>query len=152
MRRVAIFALLVEIGFHSTALAEESTAEAHRHLIGLATFGGLLGDFAFTTFAVRGQPFHDRWLGGLEVGVTLPQVPALLYVAIDNPFDLGTTERALLIVASAWPLWLTGHGIWSLAVGSGEPPPPMHRAATWGPTVVTDGLQLAPALGVAGRF
>src|SRR5262245_46624006 len=105
MRRVAMFALLMEIGFHSTALAQDNTGTDH--LVGLATFSGLLGDFAFTTFAVRGQPFHDRWLGGLELAVTAPQVPALLYVAIDNPFQLGTAERVLLVVATAWPLWLS---------------------------------------------
>ena len=142
----------MELGFHSMAHAQETWAEQHRYLIGTATFAGLLGDFAFTTFAVRAQPFHERWLGGFEVGFTAPQVGALIYLGVDNPLSLGTTERVLLIAASAWPAWLAGHGIWSLAAGVGEPPPPVHRAATWGPTVVSDGVRLAPAFGIGGHF
>ena len=142
----------MELAFHSVAHAEDNAAADHRYLIGIASFGGLLGDFSFTAYAVRNQPIQKRWLAATEVAVTAPQVPALIYIGIENPFQLGTTERVLLIATSLWPAWLAGHGIWSLAVGGNEPEPPIHRAATWGPTVVTDGLQLAPAFGVSGRF
>ena len=149
--RAAAVAGMMELVFHSRAHAEETWAEKHRIAVGGLAFAGLMADLSFTTIAARGDPVRLRWLAVTEIAVTAPQVPALLWLGIDNPLDLGTPERLLLLAASVWPAYLVGHGVWSLLVG-GEQPLPTHRAATWGPTVLSDGVRLLPGVGVSGTF
>src|SRR5262249_43211941 len=150
---IAVLVLLVELLFHSRAHAQAGVGTSgQRDLIGAAAFIGLVGNFAFTTVAVRGQPLQPPWLATTEIILTAPQVPTMLYLAIHNTFNLETPERVVLAAGSVWPAWLACHGGWSLLVGGGEPTHPTHRAATWSPTVVSDGLHLAPAFGISGAF
>jgi len=149
---VAALVLLLEMLFHSRAHAQNNTDTGSHDLVGAAAFVGLVGNFAFTTIAVRGQPIAPAWLAVTEIIVTAPQVPTMLYLSFHNTFNLDTPERVLLAVGSLWPAWLACHGGWSLMVSGPETVPPTHRAATFSPTVVSDGLHLAPAFGISGAF
>ena len=154
--RVATLVLLMEVLFHSRAHAQNNNLgnlDVGSHdLVGAGAFIGLVVNFTFTTVAAQGKPLEPAWLALTEIIVTAPQVPTMLYLSFHNTFSLDTPERVLLAVGSLWPAALACHGGWSLMVGGAEPIHPTHRAATWSPTVVSDGIHVAPAFGISGAF
>jgi hypothetical protein len=154
MRKLACAMLvvgLVELLFPARAQAVDVWAHEHRVVVATGTFTTLVGDLTFSTYAFRLQPIAKPWLAATEIVLTAPQVPLMIWLGAGNPLDLDTPEQVLLIVGSAWPAFLAAHGLWSFFTAE-EPIPPTHRAATFAPMAVSDGLRLAPGLGISGTF
>jgi hypothetical protein len=90
-----------------------------------------------------------------ELLLTTPQVAAGSMIAA----SLHGNDRLIAIAATAWPAFLLGHSVYSLATREERVPAPFYRARLSGggaisvsPTVVSDGTQLGAGLGAIGRF
>ena len=157
MRKGIIIAALVSAGMPLHVGRAEACGQSHDYTglivmaIGVPVVAGTI-DLSFT--------IHDAAVDKSSAGASIAEifltVPQVVFGVWLSTKMTSTSDKAAILVATAWPAALTVHGLYSLSTAdpnAADPaPPPPRRTIQIIPSAISDGTNLAPGLLAVGRF